>query len=342
MPELKTIRHVQIMYNGRPDATLNTATIRGFTHPMPQNEYLAASPTARQTYDSSFVKPLRLIEAAIEQVPRMTEAAIRRLTRLIDSANAKTPVSAVRNVELNNTVLAFYKYFQVPADLRQRGADDAAWHTLRRIRTLYEATLAGLLKPYRLFLFESKNAPVAGVNALGFVTHDKVSDESHPLTIFFRTKPDENGHVPDPHWLATGDIHLHMDALRVKDADVASVSRLLLHEATHKWASTKDICYKWNSIAQKVKQTQWEKTVDGWKASNWTMNDSVKRGVQPAIDRGTAKPLLAVAKEGVAAGDWVYNADSYAYAAHRLASHLAEERGQIGSALKQKYRWNDR
>jgi hypothetical protein len=56
-----------------------------------------------------------------------------------------------------------------------------------------------------------------------------------------------------------------MDALSQKGASDESVARLLFHEATHKWANTKDICYKWDTIAQKYKHTEWNKAITEWR-----------------------------------------------------------------------------
>jgi hypothetical protein len=105
-----------------------------------------------------------------------------------------------------------------------------------------------------------------------------------------------------------------------KGTEDALVARLLLHEATHKWANTKDICYKWDTIAQKFKHKEWEKAADQRKTSNaFMLGQKIKEGVQPQLARtDKAKPLLPLAKEGVAIEEWVYNADSYACAARRL------------------------
>ena len=48
-------------------------------------------------------------------------------------------------------------------------------------------------------------------------------------------------------------------------------------------------------------------------------SDQIKQGNQPSLAReGKAKLLMPLAKTGVAVGDWLYNADSYAWAARRL------------------------
>jgi len=158
------------------------------------------------------------------------------------------------------------------------------------------------------------------------VRHEKAEPGKHPLDIYFRTPPDSMGHVPHPHWLETGHIHLRMDALSGKDASEKSVARLLFHEATHKWANTQDICYKWDTIAQKNKHTEWEVAAKDRTGKGWQLTRQIQDGVQPAIDRGAGKkPLMSMAKEGVVDDSWALNADSYAWAAYRLWKKAAQE-----------------
>jgi hypothetical protein len=126
-----------------------------------------------------------------------------------------------------------------------------------------------------------------------------------------------------------------MDALSQKGASDESVARLLFHEATHKWANTKDICYKWDTIAQKYKHTEWNKAITEWRTDKArTLATKIRDNIQPTVDRGSnRKPLMPLTKEGVAATEWVYNADSYAWAAYRLWKKALQ--------AAQQHDWND-
>jgi len=204
-------------------------------------------------------------------------------------------------------------------DLRERLPTDELWLTVEKICSLYERTRDGLRAPYRIYLFE-KTVSGETAAAYGFVRHEKLQPgQQHPLAVYFRTAvPDENGHIPWPQWLMTRDIHLRLDGLNF--ADDGKVACLLLHEATHKWANTTDVCYKYQTIAQKLKHNEWNKAEDQRKSDKAkALARQIQVGAQRQLIRpDKAKPLLPMAKEGVSAEDLVYNADSYACMARRL------------------------
>ena len=198
----------------------------------------------------------------------MAQVAVDRIEMLLMEKHAaqgiRLSADAAREAALSHTVLTLYKYFNFPLNLRELGPNDPVWITLEKVCSLYELTLAGLKLPYRLYLFEPQQS--GGTNALGYVRHTKVP--VHPLDIYFNTPPDENGHVPFPEWLKNGYIHLSMVALRDRLLDDSKAAHLLLHEATHKFANTKDICYKWDTIAQRQKHNQWDTDQQAWKGQS--------------------------------------------------------------------------
>jgi hypothetical protein len=53
--------------------------------------------------------------------------------------------------------MALYKYFGIPLNLRELGADDPAWQTVKQIRALYGKTVEGMSQPYRIYLYEPQN-----------------------------------------------------------------------------------------------------------------------------------------------------------------------------------------
>jgi hypothetical protein len=264
-------------------------------------------------YAQKYIIPLANLEAAINLAPILAQVAVDRIWLLLTVKEASRYLSVLSNeVErsVNNTVLALYKYFNIPYDLLERPSNDPLWLTVNKIYYLYERTLNGLRGGYKIYLFEPQiQGKTDSDGAYGFVRHTKLADgQRHPLEIYFRdSQPDDNGHVPWPQWLDCTDIHLQMGAL-TKWNDNGRLAALILHEATHKWANTTDECYKVKSIAQEFKG----------KGNAWRLAQRIKDGSQPQLLREGKKPLLPLAKDGVTVDRWVYNADSYAWAARRM------------------------
>jgi hypothetical protein len=240
--------------------------------------------------------------------------------------------SQARETSVTNTILALYKYFNLPHDLRSLNRSDPRWNNVERICGIYEKTLAGLEQPYKIFLYETQNTG-SSQKALGFVRHK--ARETEPIHEYFRTAPNEDGHILYPKFGETSDIHIRMDALAAKINNHVNseslVAALLLHEATHKWANTLDICYKWDTMAQRNKHQEWDKAQGDRKTDKAkSLDRSIKSGLQPALNLpGRSKPLLSLAKEGVASESWVYNADSYSCAARRMWKQTSNGTGDF-------------
>ena len=318
--KFKTIGHVELWRDDYTDAKLKPDTANALAKPKTvfQNQ------KEKSEYEAKYIFPLQRLTAAIRIAPIMAQVAVDRLTSLLPGRGSAEflPESPEREKSLTNTVLALYKYFNIPYDLRERGQDHELWLKVEKICSLYERVLNGLRGPYRIYLFEPQIQGKTDTDgALGFVRHTRLAQgQSHPLETYFRNTPvDTEGHIPWPTWLVCSDIHLKMEALS-RWADEGRVAALLLHEATHKWANTTDVCYKFQSLAYKLKHTEWEKAEGERKTERAKdLTRRIKDGLQPQLIRADkAKPLLPLAKQGITVEQWVYNADSYACMARRL------------------------
>lgn len=319
--KIRSIGTVELWRDEYTDAKLKSDTYNALANLQTQFN----SPQKRTDYEAKYTIPLQRLTSAIAIAPVMAKVAIARLTSLLMdhevSSAGMGSSSPDREKFVDNTVLALFKYFNLSPDLRKLPRNHPHWLNVERIYGVYERTLVGLSQPYKIFLYEPQNTGVTE-KAMGFVRRD-VND--NPLYEYFRTAPDQDGHIPYPNFPVTGHIHLRMDALTKKMHAVdgknqGAVAALLLHEATHKWAHTRDICYKWDTIAQKLKHKEWEKKEEDRTSGNgFGMKQAMKDGKQPALFLpGRAKPVLAMAKANVTADQWVYNADSYSCAARRL------------------------
>jgi hypothetical protein len=318
--KIKDIGKVELWRDEYIDAKLKPGTADQLKSPKTQFNNMKE----RLEYEAKYTTPLNRLTNAIAIAPAMAKVAVDRLTSLLmeRDASAFLPPSHAREKSLTNTVLALFKYFNIPHDLRSLDRNDPHWHNVTRILEIYERTLEGMSKAYKIYLYEDQTAG-GSQKALGFVRHAKVEGEE-PIRAYFRTAPDVDGHIAYPHWHPTSDIHIRMNALldkqhHINEKNDGVVARLLLHEATHKWANTLDICYKWDTIAQKNKHQEWNVAEAQRKDKGRELARHIKSGAQPSLALpGRDKPLLSMAKVGVASTDWVYNADSYACAARRL------------------------
>jgi len=114
----------------------------------------------------------------------------------------------------------------------------------------------------------------------------------------------------------SGEIHLNYEWFKNPAIAMDMIATTIVHEASHKWAYTVDVCYK-SSTVSKIQ------TADG-------LLDAVRMGFQPAVERQDKGPLYPMTKPGKKVAPfpnsfnadqtdmWVKNADSYAWAARRL------------------------
>jgi hypothetical protein len=210
----KIIGNVELWRDEYTDAKLKPGTASELANPRKNFK----NQREEQEYSAKYIVPITRLTEAIRIAPIMAQVAFDRLTYLLQVRDAAEfiPASSVRDKSLNNTVLTLYKYFNIPFNLRELSLEEAQghWLTVEKICNLYQRALEGLAQPYKIYLYEPQSTGET-TKALGFVRHAKVGEgQQHPLDTYFRTaQPDENGHIPWPTLLNTGDIHLRMDGL---------------------------------------------------------------------------------------------------------------------------------
>lgn len=209
--------------------------------------------------------------------------------------------------------------------------------TVHRILRVFRAMETGLSAEYKLFVYSAPTdqSPMAG--AAAFVSVDKSAN--YALGKFFL-----KDHIDWDEFqrLAKGDrstapseeIHLKYEMILREPADV--IARTLVHEASHKWAYTTDVCYKFKSVA-KLNNDLTDALALGYQPQVERMTDHFfapedRAGKLNPIAKGTAKVQAVSTDMKVKSANrmdlemqklsqaemWVKNADSYAWCARRL------------------------
>jgi hypothetical protein len=198
------------------------------------------------------------------------------------------------------------KYFHIDIDLADLSAQRKHLKCVDRIRWVYQTINTGLTLRSCDIIIEHMSATTKARVALEQVQRTGAS----PIRRNFGFT-DEWGHKP---WQqAIGDIELNLSYVRGERPD--TVARTVVHEASHKFANTKDVLYKDGSFA-KLDRTMFEDARD---LGIIGAND------QREITRATrTKPLRPMSgwEKGtnnvITDERWLENADSYAWAARRI------------------------
>jgi hypothetical protein len=214
--------------------------------------------------------------------------------------------------EGTDTGLALRKYFQLIVG----GMAFTYWRQVEGIQKVYKKVEAGLALQCPIVLMSS-------YTSVGRVANDKIDRSTvSPIRSIFNFQS-EWRHKP---WRqAVGDIEL--DAAYVLGAPEDSIARTIVHEASHKFAQTKDVLYKDASFAQQSVES---------------LLDAIDMKDQPVVTLpGRAKNLLPMSGyerdessvlTAVSAERLLENADSYAWAARRIWKHRTSSQQQRKTA----------
>lgn len=266
MGELFKVGKVTVGYTDRDDAKLTAKMISILTNPPQSGEDKVLFTTLEW--------PLEVLRAAIPLAPQIVEVAMKQLTDLLEHSKKG---AQERNSVAERASLILYKYFHLLPDVSAHAANDPIWVKIQKIQKLLDVVHKGLTSEYQIDLFEKAGSAVKGdtkaTTAAAFVTHKDTptSNELHELQReFFRNDeaPIERGHIEPTGNYTTSNIHLSLDWIRAlrpvwttgKTPELTKqlaieVATVIIHEGSHKWAHTKDVCYKWATINEQRKKT---------------------------------------------------------------------------------------
>jgi hypothetical protein len=241
---------------------------------------------------------------AADLAPRMARAAIDAL-----KAQLELRQTFARNPNDTELGIALRKYFNLKYDA-ERQAEATYWKYVSGILAVYQKVHSGLTSAYAIVI--SDIGCRAGVN---FATNGLSWQPVSPIRAAFGFV-DEWGHVP---WAqgaygTPGDIEISFDYLMNNQTGASDLARTLVHEGSHKWARTKDILYKSQSLSEVLSE-----------------NDAAELGQEFIPRASRPKPLapLAGLTEGgqlIADERYLENADSYAWTARRMFKKALAQR----------------
>ncbi len=246
-------------------------------------------------------KMKRILDMATEMVSATSWALLN-----FDSAWRVNPSGAAKDVDVIVVAPALLKYFHIEIDSANESARRKQLSRIDRIRWVYQTISTGLSLRSCDIIIEHMSATTKARVALEQVKRDGAS----PIRRNFGFT-DEFGHKQ---WQqAIGDIELNLNYVKGEQPD--TVARTVVHEASHKFANTKDVLYKDGSFAKLDRE----------------MFDTAREmGIIGANDQreitlpGRTKKLLPMSgweknTNNVITDDrWLENADSYAWAARRI------------------------
>jgi len=241
---------------------------------------------------------------AIDVAPIMVRESLSLLDEHLKLADAWD-----RNPTDTQTGQALLKYFHL-----QYGGSSTLhaqyWRYVRGIRRVFGLILQGLQSPYDLVI-----AWLGGAG--GVVIKDMNPRPVSPIRKVFGFA-DEWGHVAWTLGAGTpGRIRLGYEYIEKSQTRPEDVARTLVHEASHKWARTKDILYKSQSLAY-IYRDDADSEALGQKSipiagRRTPLKPMTGLDLGPAAQRpgGPDFPLIDDER-------YLENADSYAWTARRL------------------------
>jgi hypothetical protein len=245
----------------------------------------------------------KALEDAIRVAPLMVEAALDQLNRHLayeyPTANVATwglARSMPENPDHSQVGQGLVKYFNLKYREKTGSLNPHYWRHVHGILTVFSKIKNGLSAPYKLELGAfgvkgrvlgkgEQRAPVSPIRAtFGFA--------------------DEWGHVPYDGYRSMGRIEISFDYVIESIMFPTYIARTIVHEASHKWAFTKDVLYKHQTFVK----------------TNCA-DDSEQEKIEIP---GRTKDLMPMTGfEGdtdnlIAAERWLENADSFAWFARRM------------------------
>ena len=246
------------------------------------------------------------LDNAIKIAPLMVSAALDALNDLElykpmhkDRADAKAKLKAQPDPDRTDAGQALVKYF----NLRYSATDARYWSCVAGIMALYEKMYDGLSGSYELVIADfDANARVVSHGTVRTIPVSQIR-----ATFGFS---DEWGHSDYTWPERRGRIQITYSYLGDRHVLASDLARTIVHEASHKWAHTKDVLYKaasWGKVPEPLRQ------------------EMFKLGVRPERQERPDKAKLLLPLTGldnqlrlIDRERWLENADSYAWMARRL------------------------
>jgi hypothetical protein len=296
-------------------------------------------PEKHQDFPQEWIDRHRL-QAAIVMAPEMLAATLEQLGLLrkelaqqaVNGANKLYPwrqtsgpgqVSPwIATGRREDTIRALAKYFAM------QPKDPDYLSNLDKIIEVYEKVAAGLSGSFEIVVFRPvarKDSAGASkpTTARGFVNTQKPVDEQFlEMKRELISMGDSGPHKPFGK-LGAGKIHLSLSLFvdGGHENGAEAIARTLVHEASHKFASTKDHLYKHQSFIGLLED---EKVAEGFEAFGLKPSDVTKGGhtykFGKPVARGPVMPMHGFKGETLvsSANKFIENADSYAWAARRI------------------------
>jgi hypothetical protein len=182
---------------------------------------------------------------------------------------APTKKATPANVEVQNTLT---KYFTLNPNVGRYE------QIVNRIVAVYRAMQTGLVGGYSLYAYAQPRTEKSFEHAFVKVNHNANKALSH----FFadvgerhwqwdKFKEEARKYAGEPDSALAEDIHLNYEWFKDSNVDMDMVALTIVHEASHKWAHTTDVCYKSSTFSKT--------------ASSDSLADGVRQGFQPTIER---------------------------------------------------------
>ncbi|SEA74173.1 hypothetical protein [Rubrimonas cliftonensis] len=237
--------------------------------------------------------------------------------------------AVTRHRDLPEVFETLNKYFNLGSD------DPNHARVCSRIADVYTRVLSGMDGGYRIRAFASE-AVYLGKSLTGtraFVP-GQLAKGGEALGRFFQAA-DDGGHLD---WdrmqefayagssVAPEKREIHLSLSVIRDDPPEDIARTLVHESTHKWANTDDVCYKHSTVAKQMSSDG--ETLQALVRQGFSYGAALepkehkarvtfvkyrKDGKGPMSIPAYPKNKFVASKEA-----WINNADSYAWTARRL------------------------
>jgi hypothetical protein len=276
-----------VLFSHRRFTVVSADSLVGFDQELKQNPALLA-------------KIKRSLDLSIE----MTSAAYWALFNF-ESMWRISGDTVATDKDAKAVIPALLEYFQFDVKTADTQSKNKNMRMMDRIKRVYDLINGGLtLRDSTIVIGD-----MAGANGRIAMEQKRRTDVSPIRRNFGFTT--EWQHKP---WqMAVGDIELSVAYVRGGRED--EIARTLVHEASHKFAQTKDILYKKDAF-HKVAGAGLQDLIDLGDQAEVTLPGRAKKMLpMSGLERGTQDYTLVVAEH------LLENADSYAWAARRIWKH---------------------
>lgn len=257
------------------------------------------------------------LENAVHVAPMMVREALKALRGHLAKKNSKITDASDTDLDFTEVGLGLLKYFNIERAtyvfLDKAKTDERDyWHLIEGIIKVYETIQRALSNEYKIDLGGSLNANWRG--RVGGMDMGKVDAGASPIRLNFGF-PDEWGHKEFKGFSEYFDIELNYEGyVCAPGVQYDQIARTIVHEASHRWASTKDVLYKHQSFHKD----------DQFKKTPLPASDLKIRAQNTIIVPGRNKPFIPMLGREksetnlVPPERWLENADSYAWFARRM------------------------